>query len=538
MSNSKLTASQIFEKILDLRTPDEQRRTNAIQLIPTIAISLGTARTTDELIPYIVESAIFTEDQWIQVLNVFGKIDFSKFTNKQINTVFYNICSICEIESRSIREAFVKCFFAITKQLKEDIINGILKDFISTMIESDSPSIRAAAISIYAQSISLFSTQVKSSLFNVQIDKLKEDPAINVRQSYAAAASLMIPFLKGTIATNLYSSVLSLASDPSYSVCCEVPSFLIEYMKTNNNAEKIFEVGEKLLKSDNWRVRCIYIASLKDIFNNQKVDFDSIFNIINNASTDKDDEVVTAAAEALSLLINHFDNSEPNAKKVESLVTTFLNSTCPHVKTSVAQILPDFVGIISTDFVCKALLKLTKDPSQEVKITSIESLKSTKLPDDAKLNCLSQASETTEWREKESIVKLLPELSRESNNDYEDIVNKMLKDDAYAVRKSILDKLPILAARKGSQIPQKVMGTIIEMSNGDDYQLRQTAVLAIIKLNKFDEEGMKIIEKASKDPVSNVRYLLSEMIPKTEKFSAIINTLKNDPDEDVRSLFN
>ena len=113
----------------------------------------------------------------------------------------------------------------------------------------------------------------------------------------------------------------------------------------------------------------------------------------------------------------------------------------------------------------------------------------------------------------------------------------MLKDDAFAVRKAIIDKLPILAARKGNQIQQKVMETINEMANGDDYQLRQTAALAIIKLNKFDEEGMKIIEKTSKDPVSNVRYSLSENLPRTEKFNAIINTLKNDPDEDVRSLF-
>ena len=49
---------------------------------------------------------------------------------------------------------------------------------------------------------------------------------------------------------------------------------------------------------------------------------------------------------------------------------------------------------------------------------------------------------------------------------------------------------------------------------------------------------MKIIEKTAKDPVSNVRYSLSEMIPRTDKFNSIINSLKNDPDEDVRSLFN
>lgn len=534
----QLSPDKIYEKILDLRTPDEQRRTDAINYIPIIVNALGTARTSDELFPYIVESAIFTEDQWIQVLNALGKIDYTKFTNKQINNIFYTICSICEIESRSIREAFVGCFFSIVQKLKEDIINGILKEFIQTMIDSDSPSIRATAISIYAQSISLFSTQIKSSLFNVKIDKLKEDPAVNVRQSYAAAASTMISYLKGTIATNLYTSVLALASDPSYSVCCEVPSFLVEYMKTNNNPEKVFEIGDKLLQSDNWRVRCVYIASLKDIFRNQKVDFDSIYKIINNASLDKDDEVATAAAEALPLLIDHYEKSETNSKKIESLLTNLLDNNCPHVKTSTAKILPDFIGILSSDFVCNALLKLTKDNSQEVKITSIESLKSTKVPDDAKLKCLSQASETKEWREKESIVKLLPELARESNSDYEEIVNKMLKDDAFAVRKAILNKLPILAARKGSQIAQKVMETVNEMANCDDYQLRQTAALAIIKLSKFDEEGMKIIEKTAKDPVSNVRYSLSEMIPRTDKFNSIINVLKNDPDEDVRSLFN
>ena len=162
----QLSPDKIYEKILDLRTPDEQRRTDAINYIPIIVNALGTARTSDELFPYIVESAIFTEDQWIQVLNALGKIDYTKFTNKQINNIFYTNYSICEIESRSMREAFVGCFFSIVQKLKEDIINGILKEFIQTMIDSDSPSIRATAISIYAQSISLFSTQIISQFAN------------------------------------------------------------------------------------------------------------------------------------------------------------------------------------------------------------------------------------------------------------------------------------------------------------------------------------------------------------------------------------
>ena len=180
---------------------------------------------------------------------------------------------------------------------------------------------------------------------------------------------------------------------------------------------------------------------------------------------------------------------------------------------------------------------MTKDQSQEVKITAIESLKSPKVPSDAKLKCLSEASSTNEWREKESIVKLLPELSMDSN-EYNPIIIQMLQDDACAVRKAVISKLSTLAARSNSTLKTDIRPALREMFESNDYQLRQASILAIIKLGLFDEDGMNILENATKDYVSNVRYVLAENIPKGPKFQPIINILKSDKDEDVRSLFN
>ncbi|OHS99071.1 hypothetical protein TRFO_08645 [Tritrichomonas foetus] len=531
LNRMSLSASEIYQKILDLRTQDEISRVAAIQFIPTIASALGTTRTCDELLPYIVETAIFTEDQWIKVLDAIGKINYAELSEKQINNVFYTICSICEMESRAIREAFIKCFVSIVQKVKPEVVDNVLKQMIITMLEQkESPSIRAAAIAVYANTITKFSPQVKQSLF-MKIEAMKEDPAVNVRQSYASSAALMAAHVKGALATNLLTSMSLLASDDSYSVCCEVPKFLISYMKAFNNAQKVFEIGEKLMASKNWRVRCMYVASLSDIFKGQTVEFGPIFNIIENASKDPDDEVQTAAAEELVFLSELQDIDKD---KVRELLERLLKSNCSHVKTSTALALPDFVKVLPGDFVCSSLIQLTKDSSQEVKITAIQSLKSPKVPVDVKSKGLEEASNTNEWREKESIVKLLPELTLDTNNDFLEIVIKMLKDDANKVRRSIIDKLPFLVARKGSNLREEIVPALQEMADGDDYQLRQTAVSAIIKIEKFDKVGMDILEKASTDPVANVRLVVATSLPRSPQFKPLLNRLASDQDEDVR----
>ena len=532
---SSLPATEIYQKILELRTQDEATRVSAIKFIPIMAEALGSSRTSEELIPYIVDSAIFTEDQWIEVLNEFGKINYSRFSNKEMNNVLFSICTICEMESRAIREAFINCFASIVENLQEKIINDILKQIIFTLVKHDSsPSMRAAGILIYAKSISKFSPSVKSSMF-MTIEPLKEDPAVNVRQSYAASAALIIPYVKGALISNLLTSITILASDESYSVCCEIPSFLSAYMKTKGNPETALEIGAKLLSSNNWRVRCMYIASLHDIFKDQDLSFDSIFDILSQASNDSDDEVKTAAAEEL-IFLSTFNNIDP--QKVQTLISELLKSSCPHVKTSTAKAIPEFAGILDPDFVWTSLINLTKDQSQEVKITAIESLKSPKVPAEIKLQGLNEAAQTNEWREKESIVKLLPDISYGANNDFEEIVVKMLKDDASKVRRTMIDKLPLLVGREGSDLKEKLIPHLKEMINSDDYQLRQTAVSATLKIQLFDDVGMGILKTASDDLVANVRLVLAEQIPKTPQFQSIIDKLKSDSDVDIQEAIN
>lgn len=535
--NDKLSAIEIYKLILDLRSMDSDKCSNSIKYIPTIAKALGPPRTSSELIPYLVETATFNETNWINVLGKVSEIEFEKYTSQQQIASFQILCALCEMESRAIRTSYVECMAKITHRLPEDSCKSVIQPLIQTMLADDSPTIRASAVMLFSETIDVFNAQIKSGIFTSACKDLEKDPVIIVRQSFATSSPKLVDQLKGALATKLYSIMLEFASDPSFSVCCEVPKFLIQYMKTNGNIDKVKEIGEKLSKSNNWRVRCMYIASLTSIFQGSNAEFKDIFPIIENAANDTEDEVKTAAAEQLPLVVV-LKGVQEAKKQVQGLIERLISSPCPHVKTSAVNALPLFYGIIDNDFITSNLIKLSVGDSREVTITALESLKSPKIPYQTKLKCLAEGSSTTEWREKYSLAQVLPQIASEGDSDNElvEIVAKLLKDDAHDVRQIMLSELNSLNRQNGNKLAKLLLPTLKECINSDDYQLRQMSLTAIINLELYDNEGMKILEQGVKDSVSNVRIRLARACVSSfnkKGITNIIAKLKNDSDEDV-----
>ena len=79
-----------------------------------------------------------------------------------------------------------------------------------------------------------------------------------------------------------------------------------------------------------------------------------------------------------------------------------------------------------------------------------------------------------------------------------------------------------------------IVPIIKEISEDEDYKIRQTAIRAVISCELFNQIGFEILYNAAKDPVSNVRLVVAKYTPRN--YQNILSALKTDPDDDVAEL--
>lgn len=526
------TAKEIYQMILNLRGTDEQERMNAIDNILIISEALGIKRTIDELIPYLMESASFTETQWISVLNKISEIPLTGATPKQLLRTISTVSLACDMNSRGIREAGIGAVSKMLRDIASGKITPILSKVFTTMVNSESAALKASAITILGNVMDILDVSTQADMFS-RYSKLEDDDAVMVRVAWVTAASEIVKHVKGSYVPSLLGTMTKLAGDKSCPICCSIPKFMESFVKKHGQVEKVISLGQKLLEHPNWRVRCEYVMKIGSIYSKDNVDFSSIFEILSTAVNDSEDEVKTAAAENLPFLatLNDIKGSD-----VTKLFTEFFESTCPHVKTSAVKSLPLFVSHITSEFLGSQLPKMAKDESQEVKITAIEALRSDAIPVSMKVECIKESAKSTDWREKASLAKLIPMIFvDEAVTEFSEVIVQLLFDDAHDVRKEVLGELPRLVFRAGEKIKTHILAALEKNIESDDYQIRQTTVRAVVKGDMWtSSSGKKILEKAAKDCVANVRLVVADALPRTNDFTSILQNLKADDDEEVR----
>ena len=527
-----LTPKEAHRMILSLRGNDESERKSALEQIPAISEILGVARTADELVPYLIETASFSEAQWILAIRKIAEISFNGATVRQLGKVLTKLAAACEMESRSIRASCVDAIVGIVRSLDDEKKQATaIKTVLNFMSDKDSPALSASAVLVFSGIIECVDPTLKAKLFDSFIG-FENSPVVMVRHALAAAAAGLVKYLKGAHEGKIRGTMIKFASDDSYSVACEVPKFLIAYMQANGKVEHAVEIGKKLMESKHWRVRCEYIRNLQDIYKGQDVGFDMISNLLVEAVNDEEDEVKTAAAEELPYLATFAKIDEDC---VRDLMSKFFESSCPHVRTSAVRSLPLLIDCLDSKFVGDSLLAMTKDKSQEVKITAIEALKSQKIPAATKIDCITEAAKSPWWRENDSLAVLLPLIyDRKESRQFMPLVVRLLFDDARDVRRRILSELKYMIDGPEDEMADGLLDTLKNNIESDDYQIRQTCVEAVVEANLAETAtGKLVLTTAAKDPVANVRLVVAEHIPRTQAFASILDKLKKDDDEDV-----
>lgn len=525
------TPDAVYQAILNIRSRDSSKRSEAIPLIPYIAKYLGADRTTQELIPYITESPNLTEDMWVEALRSIAKIDIRSYNSDQINRLLKELRVIAELESHSIRKVFIECICTIFYVLDQEIQNDIFYDFLEYLLTNEWTPSKVSGIYIYAALGKDIPKPIFEKFFKIYIDSRDED-SVFVKKTMIISGQMLMRTLSPADTNELLSVVQSFVEDKSASITCEIPKFLVKYVHHTKQIDKIHETIPLLLESQNWRVRCATFVCFTDIFKESHEQANNLLTYFEKAVEDADNEVRTAASQQLSF-ISTLNNVDVNRAK--ALVKNFLNDRCQHVRTSVVTILPHFAQLCGVEFVTSHLLDLIADQSSEVKIAAIEALKSSEIPRETAIDCITTIAENSkQWREKKCLTDLLTEIIHDKPlKNLGNLIKLLLTDDASDVRMSMIEKLPFLISKFGMEWARKALIPVfIEASNDEDYKLRQMAVIAIVKTNLLEiKECMEIVEKAASDEVCNVRLIVAKSIPR--KYTKIIKKLEHDQDPDV-----
>jgi HEAT repeat protein len=293
-----------------------------------------------------------------------------------------------------------------------------------------------------------------------------------------------------------------------------VPHFLAGFLSVSERLGVAIEIGNVLMGNSNWRARLAFVNVLGPIFGRFSDDSESDVFIewIQKAAADTELEVRIAVCDQIgdfrldlgdSLRVLQNDESE------EVRLALIRGLIQYHDKELSRAILVSFLPQ-SAPIALRALKALKKlEPAHQIFSDTIANF----------------LRSTTHWRDRKAVVDALPELGIDSL----DLIKLLFHDEAITVRYALIDLLPQVHLRNDD-----IVELLRDASQSDDYQLRQTAIVAISKLNLWAHATIKpLLRPFATDPVAGVRLALARRLPPAHD---LLGLLKSDPDPDVRHL--
>ncbi|KAH0789952.1 HEAT repeat family protein [Histomonas meleagridis] len=313
------------------------------------------------------------------------------------------------------------------------------------------------------------------------------------------------------------------SADYSTSVVSAIPKFLVTYLSKTKDIKTTISIFQSLIISSDWRVRCITIKIFPDLFHIYKIPVSFFVSLYEHCIQDSEIEVKIAIVQQLKILIN-----VPEAKEqLQNLLLNALSNDSPHIVTIAIQYA---LEMRNPTFITQNVIKLLRSQNVEIKLAAINALKTPSIPKEIIIQqMLHIINYSNDWRERESLVYLLTDLTFDVN----EIIIKLLSDEAYKVRKSMVAQIPKLISKFGNEWAiNHLMPFIKQTVKYEDYQIREVGAMALLCAElHHTKEGEKILDAFAKDPVGNVKIVIARNI---EKGHPILQLLMKDDDEDVR----
>lgn len=507
-----LSGEELYRKILDLRSPAPDKRMKSIALIPVIVERLGPVRSTSEFFPYLLETTNYTSDMLRTILSTIENLNISSFSSSQVEQLLSTLISeITVYETPSLHKELASCVASIYSKQKSQI----LIQQVQSVLQSEWLSEQVYAYSLIARLVPIVDDESRSELLSTLFKHAKNSsPMSLIRRSAISVFSEILNNVKENVhADQMIEIVQSFTDDESPTIGCDIPQFLSAFLKAGGDITAVNEVYENLLQSTVWRVQLFAVMNMAEIYKNAS-DRTHLIEFLNVAAKDNEEEIRIAACKQLPLVLDLTGS--------EDLCNLFMNDKSEKVRLV-------FVDAVSKhpdqEFVATALMTMLHDENSAVVLAAINALNErhfdSKLLDKGIVEFLKNCKN---YRGRRAVVQAIPGLDIECGTE---LVEMLVTDESIAVRYAMIDVLTRIT------FTDEYKSIVGRMFKSDDYQIRQTAIVLVSRLNLWDsfEDDISTVLH---DPVSNVRLTLAKRLPRTAQ--TLLGQLRQDKDSDVRDV--
>lgn len=542
-------------------------RINAIHRMKIIATLLGPDGIKNKLLPYLDGLIKKEEDEVLfAIAEELGNLG-PFLPQNQVSLLPY-LENLAGVEETVVRDMAVRSLGNLSSTLADyDILNNFIPMILKLANTENNFTCRVSAISLICKIYPRAGTQKEK--LRQKFQELCQEETPMVRRALASKIGELANVVeKDFVIGELITNFKALAGDDMDQVrvlCLDSLKTLAHLLNKDENKAHSLPVIIQATEDKSWRVRFALannFSELAESFGKEITDM-SLIQIFTTLMRDVENEVKIVAirslikfvkliaVEKLSVLIPHIQSlAKDSNAEVRSGIAEVITEIIPQIgkEAAVQKLLTNILEMFP-DENTEVRICVMKAATRYVKAVGIESI-TTMAPH------FKNTIADPKWRVRTETLEGIADIAVHFSNidmftkHLEPLFFTYLKDKTYAVRDVGVKKLKGLCqAFKSDWCSNTLIPKLIEANGKDNnYLMRVTALYSLSAVasamnQEFNSNNvLPLLVKAVKDPVPNVKFVLSQIFKNTinsfldkdkPQLKASLTELSNDADKDV-----
>ena len=572
----QITSISLLE---DLQSQETKVKINAIHNLRGISLALGCEGTKKELLPYLKNCVNNEEEDEVlielaKVLSNFIDCIGGKQYIKDLLGLFEVILSIDEPTIRkeainSLKETLKQ--IGSIKDIEKDLMEIINKFYIVDDINQKLSALNLIIL-VYKDL-----NENNKKLVLEYLDNFAINDNITIKKELLSEITKISLFLSIDYIKKFINIMLKDKNDTVKMDLLNIIISIKDHNHLSSMMDFIYDLIPKLSEDQNWRVRLTVINNLTEIlkFPNISYQFKQIsINIFIKLLEDNEAEIRNACClklEEITKLLKkeiNFDKILQSLRKIEKDPKNFVRNS---LSENIFKICPLIEIQKINEYIFPIFITLIGDENLDIRINLINNLSQlsniveTNIILEKIIPSIVEIAQNKSWRIRNKIINIIPFLTTTLFDQQIFMKNILpicldyLTDHVFAIREAGCKLITnIYKDVKNSELENKLIEKLNEMSNSSNYLIRNTCVIFIknfiekindkVYFDFFERKLIQIVYRLTVDKISNVRITCAIIFNKVknitfkdrnnnEKIKKCIEILKKDEDKDVIQVF-
>lgn len=547
----------------ELKHDDIANRVEAMKKLDTIAIALGSQRTREELIPFLVEVAQDDEDEVFAVLaEELGKFVPYVGGPEYATILLPPLEILASTEETLVRDKAVDSLNAVAQELSQ---NQLFHDFIpliehlatadwfsskvsscglfkSVIVRVKDDSLRKDLLALYLQLVEDDTPMVRRTAAKnlpVIIDLLTQNPGLSTNEDWDYISNMFQKIINDTQDSVKFLTVSCLIS-------------ILKFFNTkgdHSHTRDLLDSATKLIGDEAWRVRYMAAEKFDDLASQFAQNDEYIAELIQpflNLCEDNESDVRKAVAKQIPGFAKLLKDPSIVLSKVVPAVQSLSMDESEGVRASLALTVTNLVTLMSKeeaiDHMLPILLNMLKDEFPDVRLNIIANLKvvndviGVDLLSESLLPAITELAKDVNWRVRMAIIEYIPILAEQLGVQFfdqqlSDLCLSWLWDTVFSIREAAVANLKKLTEIFGSdwcrdEIILKLLKFDSQLLENFVYRFTLlsalTALVPVVSMEVVSDQILPFVSHLADDAVPNIRFNVSKSL------AAIVEKLRTD----------